>query len=338
MIRRRSAFDDVRAIVGLCVLIGGIVAVVGRTNSLRTEPSALPNLGRYCRSGPQDGASSSDFAVTRHGGGPADLPYFAVEDMKTSAVVRIYFDQSFGGAVREKASCIGAEFAMLASLIPDQATEFEWSPIALTAGAGYFPLRRQVERRWPKATGKSNWSTDADDFVFRLVPHEEVHACQDARRPTGLPTWFREGQADWAGLKVTAQLRPDVARVYRERLGAALKRSPDIDLAEWRVAGREMVERVALTASLNGALESGTRPEAERELSRNAAALALFDGLERRHGQAAVQAWIADVLAAQGNDRIVSLARQRFGEDIGPLLHRGGDAHARTNDNRRMMA
>lgn len=46
----------------------------------------------------------------------------------------------------------------------------------------------------------------------------------------------------------------------------------------------------------------------------------MFDGLERRHGYAAVQAWVTAVLKSPDDKDIVPLARQVLGEDIAPLL------------------
>ena len=53
---------------------------------------------------------------------------------------------------------------------------------------------------------------------------------------------------------------------------------------------------------------------------RYGAALAVFDGLEARHGRVAVQAWVSAVLASSGKPDIPALARKMLGEDIGPLL------------------
>lgn len=56
------------------------------------------------------------------------------------------------------------------------------------------------------------------------------------------------------------------------------------------------------------------------EGGRYGAALALFSGLEQRHGRAAVKAWVQQVLESKDAAQIVPLARRILGEDVAPLL------------------
>lgn len=56
------------------------------------------------------------------------------------------------------------------------------------------------------------------------------------------------------------------------------------------------------------------------EAGRYGAALALFAGLEQRHGKAAVERWVGAVLKADNAEQIVQLARTLLGEDLTPLL------------------
>lgn len=171
-------------------------------------------------------------------------------------------------------------------------------------------------------------------FLLVVMPHEETHLSQMGGK--GLPRWFNEGHAEWTGLHVTKQVAPDLAASERASAAAEFAKLGGAQLGAW---GGLRVRPEAIERQLSaedrarrlkdpsytppGPYNFGPDDLAEDNSSgpgRYGAALALFDGLEKRHGRESVQAWVAAVLAARDGAQIDPLARQMLGEDLAPLL------------------
>ena len=265
-----------------------------------------------------------------------DLPYLLVSDRASGATIRIYHDPGLAAVARARAACLGGSLTLLPANIPDGRTAISWAPIVLTLDPSYIPPRSEFERRWvlPDFTGR--WDQRATAFLVRVMPHEETHDSQNRRRTAQLPRWFQEGHAEWAGLKVTKQVAPAEETRRRKQLAADLAALPAPALGQWggRRVKQEAIDRQLSPADRERrAREPGWSPpgpfsfspndffeDNANEEGRYGAALALFDGLEQRHGQAAVLKWIAAVLADGDNKRIAVHAREILGEDISLLL------------------
>lgn len=261
-----------------------------------------------------------------------DLPYLLITDIRTHATAKLLYEPGFGALAEAKAACWGGQLALLAPALPDTRTGIEWAPLVFTADKDYIPPRETREVRWSAVVSSDEAAFDR--FLTVTMPHEEVHHSQKARR-TGLPRWFQEGHAEWSALQVTDAVRLDLAAAERAKLANAASRLLDPKLGAW---GGIKVKPEAIRRQLSPAdqarLDSDpnftpTGPfkfdsddfisDEDDMPGRYGAALALFDGLEDRHGKAAVRAWINDVLGAD-KVSIPELAKARLGEDISPLL------------------
>lgn len=265
-----------------------------------------------------------------------DLPFVAIRNRADGASARIYHDPALRAVAESRAACFGGLLFLLAPLIPDARHNVEWASIVLTRDRGYIPPRAGSERRWIVPNFGGRWDADAIRFLVTVMPHEEVHHSQASRRLKKLPRWFQEGHAEWVGLKVTEMVRPDLARDRRDGLSAELAAEPAVQLGSWggvKIKDEAIERQLSLADRERRAREPGYMPPgpfnfgagdfAEDNVNqeqRYAAALALFEGLERRHGPAAVAAWVSAALDADKSDAIIATATDILGEDIAPLL------------------
>lgn len=301
-------------------------------------PAVAPGLQALqaaCRPEATPDAALAQVQVSAMPALPGDLPYFEARSSITGARVRIYHDPELGAAAASKAACFMGMLDLLPVAMPEARSQAVWSPMVLSRDHAYLPPKRDGELRWLNTFDAQSWSDASMRFLVSVMPHEEVHLIQ-GRSGLKLPRWFAEGHAEWAGLQVTGHVRPDLARAAREgraqdfralgaaRLGAwgGLQVKPE---AVERQLSPEDRARRAQDPSYNPPGPFRFTPDDmvadnSNEQGRYGAALALFDGLEARHGRAAVQAWVGAVLESKGDPDIPALALQLLGEDIGPLL------------------
>lgn len=271
-------------------------------------------------------------AVAASGG---DLPYYEASSAASGASVRIYHDPELTQAAASKSACLMGMLDLLPAAMPGLPPNSTWSPMVITRNANYVPLRRDGELRWVNVFRSSQWDAAAIDFLVVTMPHEQVHLVQ-GKDGIQLPRWFQEGHAEWAGLQVTMQVRPDLAskqrlegwNAYRDLGAARLGAWGSIQVkpaAIERQLTAEDRERKAKDPSYNppGPFSFGPddfEQDMGGERGRYGAALALFDTLEMYHGRDKVREWVRAVLASKDPKRIVELAREVLGQDIAPLL------------------
>ncbi|WP_109807566.1 hypothetical protein [Sphingosinithalassobacter portus] len=260
-----------------------------------------------------------------------DLPGLLIRDATNQAEARLYYEPAFEQMARAHAPCWGAMLRDLAQVVPETRLGIRWASIVLTSDRDYVPPRDGTDARWTALVDGDE--AHLEQFLFLVMPHEETHSVQTARRD-GLPRWFEEGHAEWAALQVTALVRPEVAAAQRARHAAAAT-DADAHLGAW---GSMRVSPEAIRRQLSpedqqrfdkdpdfdppGPFHFGPGDIVSDESNletRYAAALALFDALEAAHGTSAVREWIAAVLADPEADP-VALARTMLGEDLTPLL------------------
>jgi hypothetical protein len=281
--------------------------------------------------------SAPGFELTTHTGESGDLPYVEVRSQATGAIVRVYHDAPLQDAAWSGAACLGPMLDKLAKVVPDTRQGLHWSALVLSADENYRPPRDGSETRWATPMRHGGWDAPTLRFLLEVMPHEETHFSQKRPGAPKLPRWFEEGHAEWAGLHVTQTVRPDLASDRRASLAKALAAQGQAHLGKW---GGMAIKPEALDRQLSpedrarraadpsfvpkGPFRFGPddfyKDEVDSE-ARYGAALAIFDGLEQRHGLAAVQAWILAVLAAPSGAAAADLAKTMLGEDISSLLN-----------------
>ncbi|MDB5951056.1 MAG: hypothetical protein JWR65_2911 [Massilia sp.] len=264
-----------------------------------------------------------------------DLPYYEARSDATGSSVRIYHEPDLANAAASKAACLMGMLDLLSTELPHLSGPVSWSPIVLTHNANYIPPKRDGELRWNTVFKSTTWEPANLRFLLVVMPHEETHLSQSmaGRR---MPRWFEEGHAEWAGLQVSEQVVPVLAATERAKSAEEFRKLGTAHLGAWggirvrpeaieRQLSAEDRERRKNDPSFTppGPFSFGPDDMVEdngNEVGRYGAALALFTGLEQRHGRAAVQVWVRAVLEGKNAAQIVPLARRMLGEDLTSLL------------------
>jgi hypothetical protein len=219
--------------------------------------------------------------------------------------------------------------ALLQPIVPDSGKAVHGNAIVLASDVNYIPPMSPDESRWSinRLAGKwdGKWDAAATRFLLVTMPHEQTHATQNAIHPK-LPRWFMEGHAQWAGLHVTEIVRPELSNEERSSAEKAFRAPTKPRLSAW---GSPRVKQEAFDRQLS-AEDKARRKEdptyypprpfhfgpddIEQDMSeepgRYGAALALFEGLEHRHGIRKVQTWIVAVLNSVDSGEIVPLGQR----------------------------
>lgn len=305
-----------------------------QASSALADAVLLPELQNACREDAKPDAALAHVQVRPVAASRGDLPYYEARSRLTGSSVRIYHDPELADAAASKIACFMGMLDLMPAAIPDMGRNVVWSPMVITRNTNYIPPKREGERRWTNVFSSNTWDARTLAFLLETMPHEEVHLAQgDGIK---LPRWFEEGHAEWASLQVREQVRPDLARSARAGRAEAFAGLGKARLGAWggvrvkpeaieRQLSAEDRARRAKDPSYNppGPFSFGPGDFVEDdgdENGRYGAALALFDGLEQRHGRPAVQAWVRAVLDGKDAARILPLAQQMLGEDLGPLL------------------
>tara|TARA_Y100000815_G_C13317751_1_gene491139 strand:- start:150 stop:1112 length:963 start_codon:yes stop_codon:yes gene_type:complete len=315
-------------LLALAVASTAISPVFAAAHLSAADSTALVDA---CRAPESATRTVPGIAVTDIPAAADDLPGLLIHDATNQAEARIYYEPAFEQMARAHAPCWGAMLRELAQVVPETRPGIRWASIVLTANPDYVPPRDGTDARWTALVNGDD--AHLERFLFLVMPHEETHAVQTARRE-GLPRWFQEGHAEWAALHVTALVRPELAAEQRAKHAAAAAKG-DAELGAW---GGMRVSREAIRRQLSP--EDQQRYDTDPNFSphgpfhfgpgdivsderntdtRYASALALFDALEAAHGTSAVQEWITAVLADPDADP-VALARTMLDEDLTPLL------------------
>jgi len=312
--------------------------------------SAQADVVAACSSGPGDQPTVAGISVTD------DAPDGTMASLRATseasgAFLRIYYDAGSEAIARARAACLGAQLPMLERETGDDRQGAEWSSVIFTQDAAYIPPRGEgIQARWPVTVlADGNLSPSGHVMIVSVIPHEQVHAYQ-TRSGARPPRWLGEGHASWVQSRIVPQLDPQMDQGTRTHRAAELAGvDGPINLAQWGSARprREAImrqvsaeDRARMQADPNfnpsGAFRFG-REDFETDMSdpraHYAAAAAVFDGLESRHGAEAVQAWMAEISAASGPITLLTLVQsiqQRFGEPLNELLLFRPEARSQT--------
>lgn len=323
----------------ILVLVLGAACMAAHGAQASTAPgaadtAALQQLQDVCKRDAKPDAALGHVQVRAVAASPGDLPYYEAHSRLTGSSVRIYHDPELADAAAAKIACFMGLLDLLPAALADTRRNVAWSPMVITRQTNYIPPKRDGELRWSNVFTSTNWDARTLAFLIDTMPHEEVHFAQgDAIK---LPRWFAEGHAEWASLQVTEQVRPDLASSGRARYADAFAKLGKARLGAWgglRVKPEAIERQLSAQDRERRARDPSYQPKGPfnfqpgdfveddgDEEGRYGAALALFGGLEQRHGRQAVQAWVRAVLDGRNAAQIVPLARQMLGEDIAPLL------------------
>lgn len=282
--------------------------------------------------------AQSSIVVTRPRSSQGDLLGVRVMNPDRRLVFRVYFDSTSRAVALKAIPTIADMYATLSQSVGADPSQVEWAAVAFVRDTAYVPPRNTGEVRWSVTVEPSGvLGTRGETDLYLTLPHEQVHSIQNSLSE-GAPRWFQEGQAEWAGLRVTQHLRPSLATTRREEDAAAYAGLPR-RLAGWGSVG---VKREAILRQMTPeqrarqAQDSTYMPpgpwkfgpsdfvsDESETAARYGAALALFSELERARGSSQLVNWyhrLWDEPKPLTTESLTSSIREHFGLDIGPRL------------------
>jgi hypothetical protein len=282
--------------------------------------------------------AQSSIVVTRPRSARGDILGVRVMDLDQRLVFRVYFDSTSQAVALKAIPAIDSIYAMLSQNLGADPAKVVWAAVAFVTDTAYLPPRNNAEVRWtvnvePSGELGSRGETD----LYLTLPHEQVHSLQNSLTE-GAPRWFQEGQAEWAGLRITDRLRPALAAKKRQEDSAAYGGLPR-RLAAW---GGVTVKREAMLRQMTAeqrtrlAADSTYQPpgpwkfnpsdflsDESETAARYGAALALFTELERAGGSSQLIDWyhrLWDEPRRLTTQSLTASIREYLGLDIAPRL------------------
>lgn len=260
----------------------------------------------------------------------------------SGAFLRIYYDAGSEAVARARAACLGAQLPMLEGELGDDRSGAEWSSVVFTQDTAYVPPRGEgIQARWPVTVlPDGQLSPVGHAMIVSIIPHEQVHAYQTraGARPS---RWVGEGHAAWVQARIVPRLDPEMVQGTRAHRASQLAAAEGpINLAQWgspRPKREAIMRQVSAEDRARMEADPNYRPTGSFRFNRDdfegdvltesqaqyGAAASVFDGLEARHGAAAVQAWMTEISAASGPitlPTLVETVQRHFGESLSDLL------------------
>ena len=275
--------------------------------------------------------------VTRARTASGDLASVRVFDAPRHLTFRVYYDSVSAHVALAAIDVLDDIYSDLARITGAAPGKVEWAAVAFVANSAYDPPRIGNEVRWSIVVDPDGTlGTRGERDLFQVLPHEQVHAVQSSLS-LGLPRWFSEGQAEWAGMQVTNAWRPGLAATRsHETASASLGShrlaawggvivSQDAILRQMTPAQREHHARDS-TWMPPGPYKFGPADLVSDEsdaLGRYGAASALFAELEAARGAPALESWFATLWrepAKWTTPALVESIRNTLGVDVEPKL------------------
>jgi hypothetical protein len=271
-----------------------------------------------------------------------DLPVLRTVDLATGLVFRTYYDTAVAEVARTSILTIAAMYHEVAHLVAADPGLVNWAAVAFIQNPAYVPPRCGGEVRWGVLVDNSGQlGSEGTTDLYQTLPHEQVHSVQGTISP-GLPRWFSEGMAEWAGLQVTQRRTPALAEERRADLRRAYELLAEpLNLSDWggmivkpesilRQVTPEQRARIEVdtTYSPPGPFSFGPDDFISNEsntLARYGGSLAIFEMLEETAGQEQMRSWFRAVWQASGRlstKALISLALEHTGVDLQPWFDR----------------
>lgn len=308
-----------------------ILVVLTALTTLAAAPGGI--AGDLPGSGPQGPDALVVSSPVEEG---SDLVSVSVEDATTGAVFRVLFDAASEAAARRSIPVLAGFYRNIADLVAVDPATVPWADVLFARDADDLLIDRKEGRViWRIGTVGGKLDEAALRRLYVTIPHEQVHATQG-----DLPRWYAEGQAEWAGLRVTRRSMPEMEQTERATLAEALAATKaPLSLAAWggvRPKIEAILRQLTPEQRTQFLEDPGSVPlramsfgpddlvsDESNSMARYAGALALFEQIEGKAGRAALQGWFKAVRRLDGptdSARIAQLANEFTDEDISRAL------------------
>lgn len=282
--------------------------------------------------------AQNSIVITRGRSARHDLASVRAMDTASHVVFRVYFDSTGRSAAMASIPVLAKMYAQLGKLTGSAPPGVEWAAVAFVRDTGYTPPRIGDEVRWSVTVESSGQIGERGEHdLYVVLPHEQVHSIQSSMSG-GAPRWFQEGQAEWAGLQVTEQWRPQLALARRHETFAAFN-GRLLHLALWgtvKVKPEAILRGMTPEQRARHARDSTYMPpgpytfgpgdlisDESESMARYGASLALFTKLEHAKGRQSLVEWFEklwDMPTVLTTHTLTESARVALGVDLGPML------------------
>jgi hypothetical protein len=265
------------------------------------------------------------------------LRVLSINDSTSGIVFRIYHDSISGHAARSAIPTLLSMYREVGRMAGADPAQVHWHAVVFLRQGN--PWQAAGETRWPvEVDGSGAVTAVGADFLYRVVPHEQVHAVQNSFSP-GLPRWFAEGQATWIGLRITSNWRTALAEGERLQLSAAQAASTTgVDLRNWgglRPKREAIMRQVDPVTRSRMQADSGYFPtgsfafgpddiesDESNARARYSASAEIMSYVCDRAGEDGLVAWFRAVWAhrSRDTDQLIQLAREHAGVDLAERL------------------
>jgi hypothetical protein len=178
-----------------------------------------------------------DYTYQKHNSANKDLAFYFVKGKEKNIEFKVYFDEINENAATE---AIGHLFRIYREVLKfhiSNGEKINWADVAFVNNANYLAPAFGTTR-WIIQNRTANLSPEAENQIYNLIGHEQVHALQvQFITCYELPRWFEEGQAVWSESKVTRNLQPKVFKELlnsrKKQYDSVIKADGKLNLASW---------------------------------------------------------------------------------------------------------
>ena len=242
--------------------------------------------------------------------------------------------------VKDNSASISRAYRVLVDSVGVDAGTVNWAEIAFTRDENYMPPRDKAGvARWAvPLTATGTLGTAGVKSLFLTIPHEQVHAIQKAFGE--LPRWFSEGMAEWAGLRATKLVAPDLYVDEKQQLDAALQSATaPPNIKSWggvKPKPEAIFKQLTPEQKQRMVQEPGYFPpgpftfgpddfisDESNTPARYEASLRIFEEVESRSSLQAMHVWfkaVRDLPSPKATSDIVRLAEEATGVDISGMV------------------
>ncbi|WP_424001464.1 hypothetical protein [Maribacter sp. IgM3_T14_3] len=178
-----------------------------------------------------------DYTYQKHSFADKDLAFYIVKGEEKNIEFKVYFDENNENAAMEAISHLLRIYREILKFHISNGEKINWADVAFVNDANYLAPAFGTTR-WIIQNRTDNLSQKAENQIYDLIGHEQVHALQEHFVTCDdLPRWFEEGQAVWSEFKVTRNLQPELFEALlnsrKKQYDSVIKADGKLNLASW---------------------------------------------------------------------------------------------------------
>ncbi len=166
-----------------------------------------------------------------------DLASYQIQDSDANLEYTVYFDEKNEKVALEAIPHLNTIYREVLKFHITDGEKMNWADVAIVSDTSYLaPVSNTT--RWVIFNQSEKLSQQAEQRLYDLIAHEQVHAWQKQFSTCNdTPRWFIEGQAVWSESKVTKKLKPNifeqVVNKRKKEYDKVIKENGSLSLKTW---------------------------------------------------------------------------------------------------------